>query len=46
MKIKAANVPVTFEETVMVLITNDVVRLSKMTLSGTLHAGGVDKGLN
>lgn len=45
MKIKAANAPVTFEETVMVLITNDVVRLSKMTLSGTLHAGGVDKGV-
>lgn len=45
MKIKAANAPVTFEETVMVFITNDVVRLSKMTLSGTLHAGGVDKGV-
>ena len=45
MKIKAANAPVTFEETVMVLITNDVVRLSKMTLSGTLHAGGMDKGV-
>lgn len=45
MKIKAAKPPVTFEETVMVLITNDVVRLSKMTLSGTLHAGGVDKGV-
>ena len=45
MKIKPANAPVTFEETVMVLITNDVVRLSKMTLSGTLHAGGVDKGV-
>lgn len=28
----------------MVLITNDVVRLSKMTLSRTLHAVGVDKG--
>ena len=45
MKIKAANAPVTFEETVMVLIINDFVRLSKMTLSGTLHAGGVDKGV-
>ena len=45
MKIKAANAPVTFEETVMVLITNDVVRLSIMTFSGTLHAGGVDKGV-
>ena len=45
MNIKAANALVTFEETVMVLITNDVVRLSKMTLSGTLHAGGVDKGV-
>lgn len=44
MKIKAANAPVTFEETIMVLITNDVVRLSKMTLSRTLHAVGVDKG--
>ena len=46
MKIKAANALVTFKETVMVLITNDVVRLSKMTLSGTLQLVVWTKGLN
>ena len=46
MKIKAANALVTFKETVMVLITNDVVRLSKMTSSGTLQQVVWTKGLN